>query len=94
MSNANGSYRSTRENTYRAFDKLPKSAREALAVAHHNWATQPVLTSFNRGEKPAQIVANISRWDADKDAKDRVKVWGKDYPTNTKAPGTIRKQRG
>jgi hypothetical protein len=50
----------------RAFDKLPKSAREALANAVADWVPQPILTWHNRQrrgyETGAEIAATIERW--------------------------------
>ncbi len=57
----------------RAFDKLPKSAREALANAVEDWVPQPILTRHNnqwRGyETGAEIAATIAKWDREELAK-------------------------
>jgi Family of unknown function (DUF6525) len=61
-----GGYRTTEKLSMRAFDKLPKSAREALAGAIENWVPQPILTRHNnqrRGyETGAEIAATVDRW--------------------------------
>ena len=62
--NVDGSYRSTRERIMAAFDKLPASARRELANSVENWATQPLLTGFRRGQRAEDICARIRRWDA------------------------------
>jgi hypothetical protein len=46
-----GSYRTTTQNTMQAFDKLSKSAREALTNAVESWAPQPILT-WQTGKRP------------------------------------------
>ncbi len=78
--NSKGSYKTTQKNMMAAFDKLPPTARAALANAAFNWAPQPIRTHWNRASKGyrngAEIAATIARWDADKIAKDRSRVWG------------------
>jgi hypothetical protein len=39
--NSRGSYRTTKANMMRAFDRLPPEARAALADAVGNWVPQP-----------------------------------------------------
>jgi len=63
-----GNYRSSLENYMRAFDKLPPAARRALADAVvGNWATQPLLTRYRRGDAAYstgdEIASTIRRWD-------------------------------
>lgn len=80
MGNSSGSYRSSRENSLAAFDKLPPSAREALANAAFDWAPQPIVTSWRRGvtgmKTGKEIAARVAEWDAQQIAKDRSRVWG------------------
>lgn len=59
-----------------AFDKLPRSARQALANAAICWATQPFLSRHRRGAKGyrtgreiAERVAWADRNQHEKDAK-------------------------
>ena len=69
-----GNYHATRENIMAAFDKLPQPVREALANAVENWVPQPVLTRLRRGDMtPAQMVAQIGRWNAQELAKRETK---------------------
>ena len=71
--NSRGSYRTTKANMMRAFDKLPPEARAALADAVGNWAPQPILTGFRRGypgyRDGAEIARKIARWNAEEIAK-------------------------
>jgi hypothetical protein len=57
-----------------AFDRLPASARVALANAAFCWAVQPVLTHWRRrwpGYKNGkEIAAKIQEWDRAHHAKD------------------------
>jgi hypothetical protein len=68
-----GSYQTTPQRTMRAFDKLPKSARKALANAVADWAPQPILTEHNRQTKGhetgAEIAATIEQWNREELAK-------------------------
>lgn len=67
MGNAKGSYATTPQLTMQAFDKLPPTARRALANAAICWATQPILTYWRRGYKGyktgAEIAAKVAAWD-------------------------------
>lgn len=45
-----GTYRTTPELAMAAFDKLPPVARKAFANAVANYAPQPWLTRYRRGE--------------------------------------------
>lgn len=78
--NSKGSYRSKRENRMAAYDKLPPTARQALANAAFSWAPQPIRTRWNKGVKGyrngQEIAAQVALWDAEKIAKDRRRVWG------------------
>ena len=59
-SNSRGSYRTTRQNAMKAFDKLPPKARAALANAAFNWAAQPVLTKL--GADISALTTSRSWW--------------------------------
>lgn len=78
--NSKGSYRTTRENMMRAFDRLPAPVREALRNAAFNYAPQPYATDIKRGDDPVRVAARVSIFDRYRMAKDRKKVWGPDYP--------------
>jgi Family of unknown function (DUF6525) len=79
MGNSKGNYRSTTKNRMAAFDKLPPSARKALADAVVCWAPQPLLTRWRRGlpgyRTGAEIADMIAKWDrveiADREIKRR-----------------------
>jgi hypothetical protein len=62
-----GSYRTTPRLSRAAFDKLPPSARKALAEATFDWAVQPLLTPWRKGlpgyRTGPQIAKGISEWD-------------------------------
>jgi len=63
MGNSHGSYYSTPERHMRAYDKLPRTVRQALADADFDYATQPVLTHWRRGASPKALVRLIRQWD-------------------------------
>ena len=94
-SNANfssGSTFSGRMSDLEYFDKLPPSARKALANAAFDWASGAVYNRWKKA-KPgyktgADVASRIAEWDAKQITKDSKRVWGNNYP----AP-TFRKQR-
>jgi hypothetical protein len=64
----------TATGSMEAFDKLPKTARAALANAQFNWAETNIYRAWNQG-KPgfktgAQIARAIRGWDQDAHAID------------------------
>ena len=67
MSNSSGAYYTTPENAMKAFDKLPPSARKALAEAAFNYAPQPIVTRWRRGQHGyrtgPEIADAVARWD-------------------------------
>ena len=65
MSNSNGSYRTTRELMFKAFDKLPKRVRERLTQANRDWVPQPLRTRQHRDKhaRPSDLIAMIDEWD-------------------------------
>ena len=70
MSNSvTGSYQTTPERSMSAFDKLPPTARRALANSIECWAVQPILTHHRRGTKGfvtgGDIALRVAKWDAD-----------------------------
>jgi hypothetical protein len=66
-----GSYRTTKANMMRAFDKLPPEVRLALANAVSNHVPQPLLTHLKRGADPSLLLALISIWDRQDLARER-----------------------
>lgn len=79
MSNGQGSTYEARTMDY--FDRLPRSARAAVADARFNWALAPWLKMFERGQiKAAELVKRIHEVDQLESAKVRRRVWGPDYP--------------
>jgi hypothetical protein len=70
-SNDRGSYRTTKANMMRAFDKLPLEVRRALADASRNYVPQPLLTDLRRGWPPSILVQLIEIWDRQELARDR-----------------------
>lgn len=80
MSNSNGSYRTTPKLMMAAFDKLPPTARQAIANAAFSWAPQPVLTRWRRGvpgyHTGKAIATKVQEWDRKQIAKDLKLVWG------------------
>ena len=59
-----GSYRTTKANMMRAYDKLPRSVRHALANAVFDYVPQPLLTRWRRdGWKAETLVKLIAGWD-------------------------------
>lgn len=65
----------------KAFDKLPKRLREAIAASNTCWAVQPIRTMFERGATVDKLAADIRRWDMMERAAIRMKkVWGPGHP--------------
>jgi hypothetical protein len=79
-SNSKGKYRTTAKLVMAAFDKLPSTARTAIANSAFNWVPQQYLTRWRRGEHGCrtgkEIAATVTRWDNERTIKDRKKVWG------------------
>jgi hypothetical protein len=79
MGNSKGSYSSTKENSFAAYEKLPPSARKALQEAAFDWAPQPIKTYWTKGRKGFKtgkdIAARVAEWDAKHIARDRKRVW-------------------
>lgn len=75
------------------FDRLPPTARRALANAAFDWSSGSTLNHWKRGDHGyktgAEVAARVAEWDAKQIAKDRSRVWG--LPSD-KAPKQ-RKQR-
>jgi hypothetical protein len=85
MGNSSGSSQETKTLHY--YEQLPRSARAALASAKFSWATRGMLKKFEGGRMNArELVKYIQKIDDEMAAKERVKVWGPDYP---KIKGTI-----
>ena len=79
MGNSRGS--STETKTLHYYEQLPRSVRAALQNARFDWATKSFLKKFEAGGMKAKdLVKHIEKIDADHAAKERVRVWGKDYP--------------
>ena len=78
MSLTNASQRSGRysyakkENQYLAFERLPRSVRDALNEAAFSWAPYPIWRSWNAGEYKSSrdLVKEIKRWDRDCSRRD------------------------
>lgn len=79
MSNGSGSSREIRTMAY--FDRLPRSARQALAEANFDWACRAYLRAFENGSmNAAALVKHIRKADRDLARKRRLSTWGPDYP--------------
>jgi hypothetical protein len=80
MGNSSGSSRERRTLHY--YDQLPRSVRAVLQNAKFDWATRNFLKRFEAGQiKAAELVKYIDSIDRAEARKQRVKVWGKDYPS-------------
>jgi Family of unknown function (DUF6525) len=70
MSNSQGTARGNLET----FDKLPPTARRALANANFDWAETNIYRAWLRGAKGfktgADIARAVARWDKDAHARD------------------------
>ena len=72
LSGGRVSYAST-ERQMKAFDRLPRSVRAALANAAFAWAPYPIWRWFEAGRYTAkELVKQIDRWDRKQIARDRV----------------------
>ena len=82
LSNSSGSYRTTIENHIKAFDKLPPSARRAMANAKLDWAGQPFLRVWRKGgfKTGPDLAKHIEYTDEQIVRRELRKVWGADYP--------------
>jgi len=58
--NSDGGYPNTPEADMRAFDQLPATARQALANAAPDFASQPWLTRFRRRKTSKEIAKAIT----------------------------------
>lgn len=63
------------------FDKLPPTARAALANAAFDWSAGAVLNKFKRAEKGfrsgKEIAESVKQWDRNTIKRDKRKVWGR-----------------
>ena len=84
MSNSKGSYRVTAQNDLAAYDKLPRSVRQAIANGAFNLACPPLLTWWKRSrglpQDARKIAAQVGQWETKRIAKDRKRVWGISEP--------------
>ncbi|KRR21879.1 hypothetical protein [Bradyrhizobium retamae] len=63
------------------FDRLPPSARAAVANARFDWVLMPWLRPWEAGEiGPIGLTAQIEHVDRERAAKERLRIWGPDYP--------------
>jgi hypothetical protein len=63
------------------FDRLPRSARAAVANARFDWALMTWLRPFEAGQIRAKdLVERIQHVDREAAAKERLRIWGPDYP--------------
>lgn len=69
-----GNSKGTATGNLEAFDKLPPTARAALANAQFNWAETNIFRAWNRGapgfKTGADIAKRVAGWDKDAHAKD------------------------
>lgn len=90
MSNAFGGYRTTTKNSMAAYDKLPSSARAAMANAAFDWAPQPFVTGFERrgrwknGKELAAYIVELAAYivtlDRSAVGKEAYRTYGADHP--------------
>jgi Family of unknown function (DUF6525) len=63
------------------YDRLPPSARRALADAAFDWSSGAVLNRWKCGARGFQtgrdIAERVAEWDARQIDKDRKRVWGR-----------------
>lgn len=72
---------SRERHTLDYYDRLPRSVRAAIQSANLDWACRGWLLQFERGQINAKdLVKRIELADANATERDRVKLWGKDYP--------------
>jgi hypothetical protein len=66
-SNNTGRGRGVRADHWAAFDKLPRSFREAIANADHLWASSTILARHRRAmvgyRSPQEFAETIKAWD-------------------------------
>src|SRR4051812_9875580 len=67
--------------TLEYFDRLPRSVRAVVSSARFDWSLKAWLNRFERGEVSAkELAATIASVDATQAAKERLRIWGPDYP--------------
>lgn len=63
------------------FDKLPPSARKALADAAFDWSSGAVYNRFKKAAKGyrtgKEIAQTVPQWDKKQIAKDKKRVWNR-----------------
>ena len=95
MGNSSGN--STERRTLQYHDRLPRSVRAAVANARFDWALRNWLKMFETNRiSAAALVKRIQNADREHSAKDRLKVWGPDYPVlkgELKTPTSARRKR-
>jgi len=89
MGNSSGTYRTSPQNAMKAFDKLPASARAALANAAYCWAPQPFLTQFERKGRwktGKELAAYINQIDQTEVGKLACRAYGASHPQASPLP--------
>lgn len=68
--------------TMEYYDRLPKSARQALQDARFDWATRSLLRSFEAGrfKDGKRLAKHIEEIDLAAAVKERKRIWGPHYP--------------
>lgn len=69
------------KRTMEYFDRLPRTARAAVANARFDFALMPWLRPFEAGQVSAKdLVTRIEHHDRQTAARERLRIWGPDYP--------------
>jgi Family of unknown function (DUF6525) len=73
-----GSYSyASKDNQWKAYERLPPSVRRALQDAAFDWASYPIWRRWNAGKvSTPELVKAIAKWDADQIKRDRKRIWG------------------
>ena len=84
MRNSFGSYYSTREDSFRAYDASPPLLRRAMQTAAFSWAAQPVLQKYyehcRQGQSPLTACNAVMRQMAKVERRLTVEAYGPSHP--------------
>lgn len=82
------------KHTMPLFDLLPRAARIAVANARFDWAVTAWLRKFEvDGVKASDLAERIEHRDRELAAKERLRIWGPDYPVLRGELPTIHQKR-
>jgi Family of unknown function (DUF6525) len=93
--NSTGSYRTTTAASMKAYDALPPTARRALSNAAFQWAPQPFLTAWRKGQfRTGEAIAQwVQEIDVSEVGVEAYKTYGPFHPQARKPVHRARARR-